>query len=111
MLLSLERDYQYRSLTHRSGWDNTKTALKASCDGPVGVGEHIRGRTGKHGNTGEPNVSTRRNAAYGQPRDQMTRLIRELVALDVAIRTSNKRGGICTEGNRREREGEGRRQS
>ena len=92
------------------GWDNTNTSTKARCGGLVGVGEHIRGRLGKHGNTGEPHVSTRKmRGIYGQSRDQETGLFGELVAPEVTLRISNRRSGILTEGNRRE--GEGRRQS
>lgn len=80
MLLSLVRFVNTGVLIVHVSWDNTNASLKARCGGLVGVEGHIKGRTGKHGNTGEPNVSTRDYAGRGQPREQQTRLDRELVA-------------------------------
>ncbi len=54
-----QKNYEQRGLNCGFGWDNTKTTIMASRDGFVGVLEHIKGRIGKHGNTGEPNVYTR----------------------------------------------------
>ena len=68
-----------------------RSSARVSSGGLVGVGDHIKGRTGYRGNMGEPTVSTRKNAAYGQPRDQLTGLLRELAAPVVMIRTSSKR--------------------
>jgi hypothetical protein len=49
-------------------WENIKVAIWASYGDLVGVVEHIKSRRGKHGNTGEPNVSTRSTAAYSVSR-------------------------------------------
>ncbi len=91
MLLSLVRFVNTGVLIVHVSWDNTNASMKARCSGLVGVREHIKDRLGKHGNTGEPNVSTRDNAGRGQPQEQQTRLIRELVASDQTIRISDRR--------------------
>ena len=91
MLLSLVRFVNTGVLTVHGSWDNTNASKKARCSGLVGVEGHIRGRIGKHGNTGEPNVSTRNVAGRGQPQEQQTRLIRELVAPDLTIKISDRR--------------------
>jgi len=91
MLLSLVRFVNAGVLIVHVSWDNTNASMKARCSGLVGVQGHIRGRTGKHGNTGEPNVSTRDYAGRGQPQEQQTGLIRELVAPDLMIRISDRR--------------------
>jgi len=91
MLLSLVRFVNTRVLIVHVSWDNTNASMKARCSGLVGVEGHIRGRTGKHGNKREPNVSTRDDAGRGQPQEQQTRLIRELVAPELTIRISDRR--------------------
>ncbi|MFO7671019.1 MAG: hypothetical protein R6W31_15285 [Bacteroidales bacterium] len=90
-------------------WGNTEVSLVVRCGSLVGVGDHIRVRIGRHGNTGEPTVSTRREAEQGPPLDQRTGLPREHAAPGVTRRKAAGDSGIITEGNRREREG--RRQS
>jgi hypothetical protein len=91
MLLSLVRFVNTGVLNVHVIWDNTNASIMARCSGLVGVEGHIKGRAGKHGNTGEPNVSTRDNAGRGQPQEQQTRLVRELVAPDLTIRISDRR--------------------
>lgn len=91
MLLSLVRFVNTGVLTVHESWDNTNASKKARCSGLVGVEGHIRGRKGKHGNTGEPTVSTRNVAGRGQPQEQQTRLIRKLVAPDLTIKISDRR--------------------
>ena len=82
----------------------------ARCGGLVGVGEHIKGRKGKHGNTGEPNVSTRMMCGTRSTARTRDRVVQGTCC--PCINDKNKQqalSGILTEGNRRE--GEGRRQS
>ena len=68
-----------------------RSSVRVSSGGLVGVGDHIKDRTGKRGNMGEPTVSTRKSAARGQPRDQKTGLQRKLAAPEVTVRTSSRR--------------------
>lgn len=46
----------------------------------VGVGDHIKVRRGRHGNTGEPTVSTRNKADHGPLLEQGTGSHRKLAA-------------------------------
>jgi len=90
-VLSLESCVKYQGLCFSLCRDNTEAAVRVSCGGLVGVGDHIRDRRGNRGNTGEPTVSTRTIAAQGQPRDQKTGLRRKLAAPVVMEKKSSKR--------------------
>ncbi|MGV8137485.1 MAG: hypothetical protein AB2L20_19905 [Mangrovibacterium sp.] len=74
-----------------------------------GRGQRIHQRQrGKHGNTGEPNVSTR-SSGKGHPHEKATRMNRAPVTPDLSGRRRDRRKWYPKGGKRSE--GEGRRQS